>query len=86
MEELQFLDSSARVRKVLKDLAKRHGRKVGLGYKVELRLNLTHDDIAKLAGTSRQTVTTEFRRLEQKNALSYDRRRILVKKDTELWE
>ena len=76
---LQFLDTSSRIIKVLLDLIDNHGRKIGLGDQVEVKLYLTHQDIAKLAGTSRQTVTSYLRSLEKEDLLTYNRSRILVK-------
>ncbi len=40
---------------------------------------LTHDDIAHLIGSSRQTVTTLFKELEEDAVLSYNRNTITVK-------
>ncbi|MGK7389820.1 MAG: Crp/Fnr family transcriptional regulator [Candidatus Cyclobacteriaceae bacterium M2_1C_046] len=79
IQQLQFLTTGERLRKVIKDLADKHGRKIGLGYEIEIRLNLTHKDLAKLAGTSRQTVTTELIKMEDEGLISYDRRRILIR-------
>lgn len=79
IQQLQFLTTGERIRKVIKYLADKHGRKIGLGFEIEMRLNLTHKDLAKLAGTSRQTATTELLKMEDEGLISYDRRRILVR-------
>ena len=77
-ESLIFKPSDERVKCFIRDLAKDEGQKSDNG-EIELRLNLTHEDIGKLTATSRQTVTTVLNNLEKKNIISYDRSRILVK-------
>jgi len=79
ISDLQFLDSSSRINRIIRDLAAAHGRKIGIGFETEIPLALTHKDIGILSGTSRQTVTTHLRDLEKKNIISYNRERILVK-------
>lgn len=78
IEQLQFLNISARVRTVLRELTDKHAQVVDNPHKRELKLNLTHQDIATLAGTSRQSVTTELRQLQREGIISYDRFRIIV--------
>ena len=39
---------------------------------------LTHDDIAKLIGSSRQTVTTTINQLEKQNLISISKKEILI--------
>ena len=41
--------------------------------------NLTHQDMAKLTATSRQTVTTVLNELREKNLIYFDRKRILIR-------
>jgi CRP-like cAMP-binding protein len=77
-ESLIFKPSDERVRSFIKDLAKDEGLKNDSG-EIELKLNLTHEDIGKLTATSRQTVTTVLNDLEKRNIISYDRTKILVK-------
>ncbi len=77
-ESLIFKPSDERVRCFIKDLAKDEGIKIDSG-EIELKLNLTHEDIGKLTATSRQTVTTVLNDLEKRNVISYDRSKILVK-------
>jgi CRP/FNR family transcriptional regulator, cyclic AMP receptor protein len=57
-----------------KDWAKKHGRIVG--DKVVVRNCLTHDDIASMVSTSRQTVTVILNELKQSGKLNYNRREI----------
>jgi CRP-like cAMP-binding protein len=40
---------------------------------------LTHQDIANLTGTSRQTVTTVLNDLRDRNIINFDRRKILIR-------
>ncbi len=48
-----------------------------------VRRFLTHQEIANLTATSRQTVTTVLNELRSKNILTFNRRRLLVR-DMEL--
>jgi len=77
-ESLIFKASDERVKSFIKDLANEEGQKTGDG-EIEIKLNLTHEDIGKLTATSRQMVTTVLNDLEKKDLVSYDRRKILVK-------
>ena len=78
LESLVFKDSRTRVVEFLKDLAQDKGRKIGL-YEVEVRGFLTHQEIANLTATSRQTVTTVLNELKKKNIITFNRRRLLVR-------
>lgn len=77
LESLVFKDSRTRVIDFLKELATDKGRKVG--FEVEVRGFLTHQEIANLTATSRQTVTTVLNELKKKNIISFNRRRLLVR-------
>ena len=78
LESLVFKDSRTRVVEFLKEMAIEKGRKIGL-YEVEVRGFLTHQEIANLTATSRQTVTTVLNELKKKNIISFNRRRLLVR-------
>lgn len=78
LESLVFKDSRTRVVDFLKELAIDKGRKIGL-YEVEVRGFLTHQEIANLTATSRQTVTTVLNELKKKNIITFNRRRLLVR-------
>ncbi len=78
LETLWFKKTSERIRTFLKILAVKHGRKVG--DELEIRLGLTHQDIANLTATNRQTITTLLRELQEEGIIRYDRKRILVHK------
>ncbi|MBI9058538.1 MAG: Crp/Fnr family transcriptional regulator [Labilibaculum sp.] len=82
LERMWFKSAAERVKSLLSDLIEEHGIKIG--DEREIRLNLTHQDIANLAATTRQTVTSTFNELEREGIITYDRRRILVRKPQEL--
>ena len=77
LESLVFKDSRTRVVEYLKNLCETKGQRVG--YEWVVRKFLTHQEIANLTATSRQTVTTVLNDLENKNILTYNRRRLLVR-------
>jgi CRP-like cAMP-binding protein len=77
LESLVFKDSRTRIIEFLVDLTERKGRQVG--YEREVRRFLTHQEIANLTATSRQTVTTTLNELRGENLISFNRRRLLVR-------
>ncbi len=77
LELLVFKDARTRVVEFIKDAASWKGKKVG--FETLIQTKLTHQDIASLTGTSRQTVTTILNDLKEKNLINFDRRRILVR-------
>ena len=77
LESLVFKDSRSRVVEYLKELCETKGQRVE--YEWVVRKFLTHQDIANITATSRQTVTTVLNDLENKNILTYNRRRMLVR-------
>jgi len=81
LESLVFKDSRTRIVEFLHSLAMEKGRRIG--YEREVRNFITHQEIANLTATSRQTVTTVLNELRNKNILIFNRRRMLVR-DMEL--
>ena len=77
IESLVFKDAKSRIIDFIKDLAHEKGKKVG--FETMIKNNYTHQDIAKLTGTSRQTVTTILNELKEQNLINFDRRRILIR-------
>ncbi|PCJ83759.1 MAG: hypothetical protein COA57_10510 [Flavobacteriales bacterium] len=77
LEALCFKSAPQRIKHYIKELVEEYGRDVG--YEKEVKLSLTHQDIANLTATTRQTVTLVMRELEKDNIILYDRRRILVR-------
>ena len=50
-----------------------------VGYEYVVRKFITHQEIANLTATSRQTVTTVLNDLRNRNLLTFNRRRLLVR-------
>ncbi|NND31366.1 MAG: Crp/Fnr family transcriptional regulator [Saprospiraceae bacterium] len=76
-ERLVFKDSRSRVIDFLIELADESGERVG--YEIVVRKFLTHQEIANITATSRQTVTTVLNDLRSKNLIKFDRRRLLIR-------
>lgn len=81
LESLVFKDSRTRIVEFLKDLADKKGQRVG--YEMLVRGFMTHQEIANLTATSRQTVTTVLNELRTKNVITFNRKRLLIR-DMEL--
>lgn len=81
LESLVFKDSRTRIVEFLEELANKKGQRVG--YEMLVRKFLTHQEIANLTATSRQTVTTVLNELRNKNVLTFNRQRLLIR-DMEL--
>ncbi len=77
LESLVFKDSRTRIVEFLKSLADKRGQRVG--YEMLVRKFMTHQEIANLTATSRQTVTTVLNELRNKNILTFNRRRLLIR-------
>lgn len=77
LESLVFKDSRTRIIEYLIELVDRRGERVG--YEHVVRKFITHQEIANLTATSRQTVTTVLNELRSDNILTFDRRRLLVR-------
>jgi len=77
IESLVFKDARTRIVEFIKDAAAWKGQKVG--FETLVNTKLTHKDIANLTGTSRQTVTTIMNELKEKNLITFNRRRILIR-------
>lgn len=77
LESLVFKDSRTRVIEFLYELAQKKGQRVG--YEMLVRKFMTHQEIANLTATSRQTVTTILNELRNKNILTFNRRRLLIR-------
>jgi len=77
LESLVFKDSRSRIVEYLLELANRKGQRVG--YELLVRKFNTHQEIANLTATSRQTVTTILNELRSKNIITFDRKRLLIR-------
>ncbi len=77
LKDVIFKDARTRVIDLIKEMAETHGRKVG--FEVLVDHNLTHQDIANLTATSRQTVTTILNDLREKDLIYLRRKKILIR-------
>ncbi len=77
LESLVFKDARTRIVEFIKEMAQERGQKVG--FETMVKNQLTHQDIANLTGTSRQTVTTILNDLRERNLINFDRRKILIR-------
>jgi CRP-like cAMP-binding protein len=77
LESLVFKDSKSRIIEYLVNQVETRGQRVG--YEWVLRNFITHQEIANLTATSRQTVTTLLNDLRNKDIITFDRRRLLVR-------
>ena len=77
ISDMWFKSAPQRIRDFIKDMANEFGKDVG--YEKVLRMKLTHQDIASMTATARQTVTSTLSKLEQDGIITYDRNRILVR-------
>lgn len=77
LEALVFKDSRTRIIEFIRDLGKERGRKVG--FETLIEHSLTHQDMANLTATSRQTVTTILNELKANNLINFDRKSILIR-------
>jgi len=76
-ESLCFQGASSRIRQFIREQADAVGRHVGT--EIDVKMSLTHQDIAKMTITSRQLVTGVLRDLKRQNVITYNRNRILVR-------
>jgi len=77
LESMVFKDSRTRIIEYLIYLVQKKGQRVG--YEMLVRQFLTHQEIANLTATSRQTVTTVLNDLRNRDILTFNRRRMLVR-------
>lgn len=77
LESLVFRDSRSRIVEFLVELTRSKGQRVGFEWVV--RKPITHQEIANLTATSRQTVTTTLNDLRYKKLLTFNRSRLLVR-------
>ena len=77
---MSFKNKEQRIIALIKELAQEHGHIIaGDPHYREIRLGLTHADIAKLSATSRQSVCTIMNDLEKQGLIKYNRRSISIK-------
>jgi CRP/FNR family transcriptional regulator len=77
--QTQSLSSStadARIRRGIYELAKRHGVRDAHGTIIDLKI--THQELAEMVGTSRETVTRVLARLKKQKIIEIDQRRMTL--------
>lgn len=77
LESLVFDNSRNRIINFLESLVNKRGQRVG--YEMLVKKFFTHQEIANLTATSRQTVTMVLNELRNKNILTFNRRRLLIR-------
>lgn len=77
LESVIFKDARTRVVDLIKEMGESYGVKVG--EETLIKHNLTHQDIANLTATSRQTVTTILNELKELDLIYMERNRFLVR-------
>ena len=77
LESLVFKDSRSRIVEYLVELVEKNGQRVG--YEWVVRNFITHQEIANLTATSRQTVTRVLYELRSDEILTFNRKRLLVR-------
>ena len=77
LESLVFKDSRTRIIEFLHELGEKKGQRVG--YEMLVRKFITHQEIANLTATSRETVTTVLNELRNANIITFNRKRLLIR-------
>ena len=77
LESLVFKDSRTRVIEFLVEQGKKKGQTVGT--ETLVKRFITHQEIANLTATSRQTVTTVLNDLRERNVITFSRNRLLIR-------
>jgi CRP/FNR family cyclic AMP-dependent transcriptional regulator len=77
LESLIFKDARTRIIDFIKESVKNRGRRVG--FEMLLKHSLTHQDIANITCTSRQTVTLVLNELRKSDLIYFNRGKILVR-------
>ena len=80
LESLYFKTVTERIKEFILQLAIENGKEElhASSKIVEVDLFLTHDEIAKLTATNRQTVTSVLNKLENLNIISYSRKSLII--------
>lgn len=77
IESFLFNNARTRIIDFLEKLAKEQGQRVG--YEIVIHKIYTHQEIADITLTSRQTVTTLLNNLRNKGILIFNRKRLLIR-------
>ncbi|MBI2477499.1 MAG: Crp/Fnr family transcriptional regulator [Planctomycetia bacterium] len=76
LKNLLFLSNRERLTHLLLELAQQYGVRENVG--LRLRIQLSHQDLANVIGSTRETVTVVLGEMQQEGLLSIGRRRILI--------
>ena len=77
LESLIFKDARTRIIDFIKQSIEDHGRRIGVEWL--FRHSLTHQDMANITCTSRQTVTLVLNDLKRHDLIHFNRGKILVR-------
>lgn len=77
MEQILLGSARARVAGSVAMLAKRFGEE--RGRKIKVMLSVSHQDIAALAGLTRETTSVEMMKLKREGLIDYERKRVAVR-------
>jgi CRP-like cAMP-binding protein len=77
IELLSFNSVLGRLARILLDLARRHGRQTARG--LEMKLDLSHQELADMAGTAREMVTRVLSKFARAGAVELAERRLVIK-------
>lgn len=76
IEIVSLENANTRVTQTIKYLAKHFGRKKQTNTIISIKF--THDDIAKIAGLTRERVSIEMKKLEKQNKILYTNHKIVI--------
>ena len=76
VQSLSYSNADSRIRAGVLQLARRHGINDARG--ILINLKITHDELAKMVGTSRETVTRTLTDLQKQGIIKLADRRIIV--------
>lgn len=79
IEDLTFTGSKERVVKTLVKLSEQFGKKTE--EKIHIPLHLTHQEIAELAGLSRETTTRLLNEMEKDGFLAFEKHHVIILND-----
>jgi CRP/FNR family cyclic AMP-dependent transcriptional regulator len=77
LKNLLFLSNRERLTHLLLELAEQYGARQADG--VRLRIQLSHQDLANIIGSTRETVTVVLGELQQEGLVEIGRRRVVLK-------
>ncbi len=76
IQDLSYSTAEARIRAGILQLSRKHGITDSRGIIIDLKI--THQELAELVGTSRETVTRTLARLQKEGVLLLDNRRMVL--------